>query len=71
MNFNRLDEDVKTSLEKVKEVLSTLNTYKNKNFHSELSNLPIIGGIIDEYFRYKNSNGGISLQPVGDEFINE
>jgi hypothetical protein len=65
------DMEVNKGLKVLKGVISVFESYKNKSFHSELKNLPIIDEIVKEYFKYLGPEGKLETHPEGDVFVNK
>ena len=64
------DKDLEGGLRIIKGVLYVFEGYKNKGYHSELKNLPIVDNILREYFKYVGPEGSLESHPEGDVFVN-
>lgn len=72
LDFRNFNRNVGDSIKTVWKVIASFNLFKNKAFHSELGDLPLIESIAGEFFKYKNSKGEeVVKHPEGDPFVNE
>jgi hypothetical protein len=71
IDFNHYDEDIHKSLKIIRGAISIFNAYKNKDFQAGVNNLPIVDTIINNMFKYKDSNNEDRTHPKGEVFVNE
>ena len=65
------EKDLEEGIKIIKAVIYVFEGYKNKGYHSELKNLPIIDMMLREYFRYVGPEGELENHPEGDVFVNK